>query len=61
MGVSASDNVGPHIHTFELTKTEIDDILYRGGLVEVTSSTAAGHDHNLLVWYNQDQQRSMSK
>ena len=51
MSVSSSPNVGPHIHTFTLSRSEIKTIL-EGGTVDVTTSIMASHSHNIRVEYD---------
>ena len=57
MSVSRSSQVRPHIHTFQLSKSQIITIL-EGGEVDLTTSTSVSHYHNIRLWYNNNQKRS---
>lgn len=57
MGVSTRDPPGPHVHTLELSQSEVDDIL-AGKPVKVSTSEVSGHEHELELYYNSGRQRS---
>jgi len=56
MTVSQRDPPGPHIHTLELSKSEIDEII-SGKTVKVSTTEVAGHEHELELFYNTRRKR----
>ena len=58
MTVSKRDPPGPHVHTLELSKSEIDALL-SGKTVTASTTEVAGHEHELELGYNARRNRSM--
>ncbi|XP_067928015.1 uncharacterized protein [Watersipora subatra] len=49
--MSTMTSVSPHVHSFELTSSEIDT-LKSGKNVKVTTSQNSGHSHTIEIMYN---------
>jgi len=60
MTVSKRDPPGPHVHTLELSKSEIDALL-SGKTVTASTTEAAGHEHELELGYNARRNRIEAK
>lgn len=49
--MTTQDPPGAHLHTLELTSSEVAE-LKSGKRVTVVTSTNAGHNHEMTLYYN---------
>lgn len=46
------DTAGDHVHTFEMTQSQVRSAI-EGKFIPVRTSKAAGHNHKLLIRFDQ--------